>query len=106
MSGLFPMRWSFKLLFRHVERARHTHTHTYIHTNMLQVTCKEPYEWRQGTDAEWEFAPAVQAAAGRELFHVGICVFHTRARVCMCVCVRGKLAFLLIVPYNVVTFQL
>jgi hypothetical protein len=35
------------------------------------VSCKEPYEWRQGTDAEWEFEPKVKngAAKGNQ-FHV------------------------------------
>uniref|UniRef100_A0A7S3QKY4 Carbamoyl phosphate synthase arginine-specific small chain n=1 Tax=Dunaliella tertiolecta TaxID=3047 RepID=A0A7S3QKY4_DUNTE len=37
---------------------------------LAEVTCKEPYEWRQGTDAEWEFSAATQAAQGREPFHV------------------------------------
>eukprot|EP00967_Tisochrysis_lutea_P131357 scaffold228214_cov18-Tisochrysis_lutea.AAC.2 len=43
-----------------------------------RVTCKEPYEWRQGTDAEWEFSAATQAAQGREPFHVSplVCFCH------------------------------
>jgi carbamoyl-phosphate synthase small subunit len=35
------------------------------------VSCKEPYEWRQGTDAEWEFEPKVKnGAAKSNQFHV------------------------------------
>lgn len=37
---------------------------------MRQVSCKEPYEWRQGTDPEWEFAPKVKASSGGAPFHV------------------------------------
>jgi carbamoyl-phosphate synthase small subunit len=35
------------------------------------VSCTEPYEWRTGTDAEWEFAPqAVNLASTMPTFHV------------------------------------
>jgi carbamoyl-phosphate synthase small subunit len=35
------------------------------------VSCKEPYEWRTGTHAEWEFAPhAVNLASTMPPFHV------------------------------------
>jgi len=31
------------------------------------VSCAEPYEWKDGTDAEWEFAPEALAAAAKEM---------------------------------------
>jgi len=34
------------------------------------VSCKEPYEWRQGTQPEWEFAPAVKAQGAHSQLHV------------------------------------
>mmetsp|Transcript_28395 Transcript_28395/g.62406 ORF Transcript_28395/g.62406 Transcript_28395/m.62406 type:complete len:456 (+) Transcript_28395:140-1507(+) len=34
------------------------------------VSCKEPYEWRQGTIAEWEFAPLVKSGGSGPQFHV------------------------------------
>jgi carbamoyl-phosphate synthase small subunit len=30
-----------------------------------EVTCKEPYEWKETTGSEWEFAPAGEALAWR-----------------------------------------
>ena len=35
------------------------------------VSCKEPYEWRQGTSPEWEFAPHLKAS-GSAPFHVSV----------------------------------
>lgn len=34
------------------------------------VSCTQPYEWRQGTDSEWEFAPKVKQAPGGGPLHV------------------------------------
>ncbi|KAL6764263.1 class I glutamine amidotransferase-like protein [Haematococcus lacustris] len=34
------------------------------------VTCEKPYEWRQPTDAEWEFAPKMKASSRDTPFHV------------------------------------
>ena len=35
------------------------------------VSCEQPYEWRQGTHAEWEFAPqAISNAASAQPYHV------------------------------------
>jgi carbamoyl-phosphate synthase small subunit len=36
------------------------------------VSCTEPYEWRQGTLEEWEFAAKAKAAAGGQPFHVSV----------------------------------
>lgn len=30
-----------------------------------QVTCKEPYEWKDGTEEEWEFAKAGEQEQGK-----------------------------------------
>lgn len=35
-----------------------------------EVTCKEPYEWKDLTDKEWEFSKAAQAQAAEKPFHV------------------------------------
>lgn len=34
------------------------------------VSCDAPYEWRKGTDEEWEFSPAARATHGGQPFHV------------------------------------
>ena len=34
------------------------------------VSCDAPYEWRKGTDEEWEFSPAARATTGGVPFHV------------------------------------
>ena len=36
----------------------------------MQVTCSEPYEWKDPTEGEWEFSPAVQSMNGDKPFHV------------------------------------
>ena len=38
-----------------------------------EVTCKEPYEWKDLTDEEWEFSKAAQAQASEKPFHVKHC---------------------------------
>ncbi len=35
-----------------------------------EVTCSEPYEWKDPTGEEWEFNPKAMARAGKEPFHV------------------------------------
>ena len=35
-----------------------------------EVTCKEPYEWKDLTGEEWEFSKAAQAQAAEKPFHV------------------------------------
>ena len=35
-----------------------------------QVSCKEPYEWNDGTEDEWEFNPAARLSDGAKPFHV------------------------------------
>ena len=35
-----------------------------------EVTCSEPYEWKDPTGVEWEFNEKAQARAGKEPFHV------------------------------------
>lgn len=35
-----------------------------------QVTCAEPYEWRDPTAAEWEFYPGAGGSNGIKPFHV------------------------------------
>lgn len=35
-----------------------------------EVTCSEPYEWKDPTEAEWEFNPAVTNSNGEKPFHV------------------------------------
>lgn len=35
-----------------------------------EVTCSEPYEWKELTDGEWEFSEAVKSKAGGTPFHV------------------------------------
>ena len=38
-----------------------------------EVTCKEPYEWKETTGEEWEFSePAKTSKAGSQ-FHVSLC---------------------------------
>ena len=38
-----------------------------------QVTCREPYEWRDPTMEEWEFAPGAAGSNGSKPFHVRLC---------------------------------
>lgn len=38
-----------------------------------EVTCSEPYEWKDTTEHEWEFNPAVLTKG--ELFHVSALTF-------------------------------
>ena len=40
------------------------------HTCVKQVTCKEPYEWTDSTEDEWEFSPAARNTNGSKPFHV------------------------------------
>ena len=35
-----------------------------------EVTCSEPYEWKDTTEHEWEFNPNVLARNGEQPFHV------------------------------------
>ena len=35
-----------------------------------EVTCKEPYEWKDLTEDEWEFSPSVMSGNGAEPFKV------------------------------------
>ena len=35
-----------------------------------EVTCKEPYEWKDPTEEEWEFSPVVMSGNGAEPFKV------------------------------------
>ena len=35
-----------------------------------EVTCSEPYEWKDPTGTEWEFNAKAQARAGKDPFHV------------------------------------
>ena len=35
-----------------------------------EVTCKEPYEWKDTTEHEWEFSPTVMSGNGAEPFKV------------------------------------
>lgn len=37
---------------------------------VIQVTCKEPYEWTDSTADEWEFSPAARNTNGSKPFHV------------------------------------
>ncbi|KAK9806878.1 hypothetical protein WJX72_005945 [[Myrmecia] bisecta] len=37
---------------------------------IAEVTCKEPYEWKDPTEDEWEFSKAAEARNGGEPFHV------------------------------------
>ena len=34
------------------------------------MTCKEPYEWKDPTEEEWEFSPVVMSGNGAEPFKV------------------------------------
>jgi carbamoyl-phosphate synthase small subunit len=38
-----------------------------------EVTCSEPYEWKDPTEDEWEFNPAVASGKGEKPFHVRSC---------------------------------
>lgn len=35
-----------------------------------EVTCKEPYEWKDTTEHEWEFNPIVMSGNGAEPYKV------------------------------------
>lgn len=37
---------------------------------ITEVTCKEPYEWKDITDEEWEFSKTAQANSKDKPFHV------------------------------------
>ena len=37
---------------------------------VVQVTCKEPYEWTDSTEDEWEFSPAARNTNDSKPFHV------------------------------------
>lgn len=37
---------------------------------LSEVTCKEPYVWRQGTAAEWEFSNTARGSSGQPPLHV------------------------------------
>lgn len=50
------------------------------------VSCTSPYEWRQGTNPEWEFAPKVKAATGGNPFHVSAVSLGPIRRACMHAC--------------------
>ena len=39
-----------------------------------EVTCREPYEWKDLTDEEWEFSKAAKARMEHDPFHVRPCV--------------------------------
>ena len=39
-----------------------------------EVTCREPYEWKDLTDEEWEFSKAAKARLEHDPFHVRPCV--------------------------------
>ena len=41
-----------------------------------EVTCKEPYEWKDSTEEEWEFSPVVMSGNGAEPFKVSHKLFH------------------------------
>lgn len=41
-----------------------------------EVTCKEPYEWKDSTEEEWEFSPVVMSGNGAEPFKVSPKFFH------------------------------
>lgn len=34
------------------------------------MTCKEPYEWKDMTEDEWEFSPSILSGNGAEPFKV------------------------------------
>lgn len=36
-----------------------------------EVTCSEPYQWKDPTGEEWEFSDAARLQAGKAPFHVG-----------------------------------
>ena len=40
-----------------------------------EVTCQEPYEWKDLTEEEWEFSKAAIAQATEKPFHVRHCAF-------------------------------
>jgi hypothetical protein len=42
----------------------------------VQVSCTEPYEWKDPTVDEWEFSQDAQAAAGGKRFKVRGAVVH------------------------------
>ena len=42
--------------------------HVCVH--WLQVTCSEPYEWKDPTISEWEFSQKVRSLNGAEPLHV------------------------------------
>ena len=37
-----------------------------------EVTCSEPYEWKDPTGEEWEFNAKAMARAGKQQFHVSL----------------------------------
>lgn len=37
---------------------------------LSEVTCSEPYEWKQQTDGEWEFSQAAKERLAKDPFHV------------------------------------
>lgn len=41
-----------------------------------EVTCQEPYEWKELTAEEWEFSPAAIANARDSAYHVGPFPLH------------------------------
>ena len=42
-----------------------------------EVTCKEPYEWKDSTEDEWEFSPSVMSGNGAEPFKVSCLALST-----------------------------
>lgn len=45
--------------------------HHVVQDLISEVTCKEPYEWKDPTEDEWEFSPSVMSGNGAEPFKVG-----------------------------------
>ena len=44
-----------------------------------EVTCSEPYEWKDPTGIEWEFSDAARLQAGKAPFHVRLqCLCPTK----------------------------
>ena len=56
-----------------------------------EVTCKEPYEWKDLTDEEWEFSKAAQAQAAEKPFNVRVHASIYSKRMVLVVCYARKI---------------
>ena len=70
------VRWSAHLKLSPAAHALCQFGESYDHNQQLslhawlQVTCSEPYEWKDPTISEWEFSQKVRSLNGAEPLHV------------------------------------